>query len=410
MRILIISHFLPYPPKGGSFLRNYNLLKETAANHEIHMLTFHQAVHLKDGGTLEERIKAIAGFCNHLEVFDIPTDRNRLSWYTLLLLNVFAPTPYSVWRFWSRPMVNAIRRQLREHSFDLIQIDTIALAAFARLAPSLPKLLVHQNIESELLYRRSRYVRNPPAKAYLALQAWKLRRFERKASRMVDHHTTVSGQDRETLLRISPGSKVTVVPNGVDPGYFKATTDTVEPNSLIYVGGMTWFPNYDAILYFIDLVWPLIKKDVPEAKLTHIARQISNEFTRMAENDPALRFLGFVDDIRPAMSRSAVYIVPLRIGGGTRLKILDAMSMGKAIVSTSIGCEGIDVTDGHDILIADTPAEFAAKTVELMRNPQLRDTLSKNARETVTKKYAWNVIAPELEEAYRRTVQAVSGG
>jgi glycosyltransferase involved in cell wall biosynthesis len=264
---------------------------------------------------------------------------------------------------------------------------------------------VHQNIESELLYRRSRYVRNPLAKAYLALQARKLRRFERKASRIVDHHATVSERDRETLLRISPGSKVTVVPNGVDPEYFKKTIDAVESNRLIYVGGMTWFPNYDAMLYFIDHIWPLIKKEVPDAKLTHIGRQTSNEFARKAESDPALRFLGFVDDIRPEMSRSAVYIVPLRIGGGTRLKILDAMSMGKAIVSTSIGCEGIDVTDGHDILIADTPAEFAAKTVELMRNPHLRDTLSKNARETVIKKYAWNVIASELEEAYRRTVQ-----
>lgn len=372
------------------------------------MLTFHQQAHLKDGPPLEERIREIGKLCRCLEVFDIPTDDNRLSWYLLLLGNLFWPTPYSAWRFWSSRMVSAIKAQLKYHRFDLMQIDTVALSNYARLAPSLPKLLVHQNVESQLLYRRSRYVGNPLAKAYLTLQARKLRRFERTAAGLVQCQTTVSDGDRKTLLNICPGSDIAVVPNGVDPEYFRSTDDPVEPKTLIYVGGMTWFPNYDAMRYFFDDIWPLIRKEVLDVRVVHAGQHTTDEFLRMAETDPALRFPGFVDDIRPDISRAAVYVVPLRVGGGTRLKILDAMAMGKAIVSTSIGCEGIEVTDGHDILIADTPEQFAARVIELIRKPQMRATLSENARQTVINKYAWKVIVPILEETYRRTMQAIS--
>jgi glycosyltransferase involved in cell wall biosynthesis len=407
MKILIISHFLPYPPKGGSPLRNYNLLKETAAEHELHMFAFYQKVHLKDGGSLEKRVEEIGKFCDHLEVFPIPTDRSAMSFRMLLLGNLFSRQPYSAWRFYSRDIELAVKRHLDKHEdFDLLQLDTIALANFVRVAPELPTVLVHQNVESQLLYRRSEYLGNPLAKRYMAYQAWKLKQFESWADRRVDCHTTVSEEDKQTLAAHAPNAEIMVVPNGVDPDYFRPTDDSQDSNNLIYVGGMTWFPNLDAIRFFLDDIWPAVKQQVPEARLTHIGRQTTNEFQSRADTDRSLNFLGFVDDIRPDMTRAGVYIVPLRIGGGTRLKILDAMSMGKAIVSTSIGCEGIEVTDGHDIVIADTAADFAARTVELMKDPARREQIGRHARQTVEQKYAWPVIAPRLNDAYKLAVEA----
>jgi glycosyltransferase involved in cell wall biosynthesis len=404
MKILLITHLVPYPPKGGVTLRNYNLLKETATHHEIYMVTFYQRVHHKDDESLQEGIEEIRKLCHHLEVFRIPTDYSRLGWYRLLFFNLFSPTPYSAWRYASKKMTAAIKKLLGEQNFDLMEIGTIALGNFGRLAPDLPKVLVHHNIESQLLFRRSKYLNNHLAKLYTAYQARKLRRFERKIAATIDYHTTCSHLDRDLLLENIPSARVEVVPNGVDTDYFRATSDPPVPGRLIYVGGMTWFPNYDAMKYFIEDIWPLVKKELPDASLVHIGRQTSGEFEKITRKDPAIRFLGFLDDIRPEITRADVYIVPLRIGGGTRLKILDALSMSSAIVSTSIGCEGIEVTDGKDILIADDAASFARKIIELCRDGELREKIKKQARQTALEKYSWKIIAPILEDVYRRTV------
>jgi glycosyltransferase involved in cell wall biosynthesis len=213
----------------------------------------------------------------------------------------------------------------------------------------------------------------------------------------MDFQVTVSENDRQTLLEYCPDAKIAIVPNGVDPDYFSPTNDKEEPNSVIYVGGMTWFPNLDAMKYFSADIWPLIKREMPGASMKHVGKRAGLDPSRAISADPSIEFLGFVDDIRTEITKSAVYIVPLRIGGGTRLKIFDAMSMGKAIVSTSIGCEGIDVTDGHDIMIADTPDDFAQKVIQLMQDPDLRERLSRNARRSVEERFSWKKIAPRLE-------------
>ncbi len=409
MKILLVTHLIPYPPTGGVALRNYNLLKETSANNEVFLLTFYQRAHHKDQAAVERGIEGIRELCKHLEVFEIPTDRNKPAWYLLLLANLFSLSPYSPWRYYSAKMVKAIERLLEEHTFDVMEIGTIALANYGKLAPSVPKVLVHHNIESQLLYRRSKYVKNWFAKAYLSLQARKLKRFERRVSEFIDSHTTCSVEDKKTFLRIADKAQVEVVPNGVDTEYFANTGDQEEPDNLIYVGGMTWYPNYDAMLYFIDDILPLVKEEIPEIRLTHIGRQTGDEFSRMAEKNKALEFLGFVDDIRPEMSKAAVYIVPLRIGGGTRLKILDAMSMGCAIVSTSVGCEGIEVTDGKDIIIADEADAFARKIIQMVRDPNMRRSLRDNARKTAVDKYSWKKIAPRLEDVYRKLASPDTG-
>ncbi len=400
MRILLITHLMPYPPRGGCTLRNFNLIRECARRHEIHLLTFYQKAHLDNPESFQSNIKEMRKYCKVVKVYDIPTDGRKFAWYSLLLLNMLSPTPYSVWKFYSRAMVRAVRAHASAHSFDLVEIGTIALANFAKLVPDLPCLMVHHNIESELLMRRSRSIKSILSRAYVALQARKLRRFERRACLSFDLHTTVSERDKRTLQEICPGARVTVVPNGVDTDYFRPAEVQIGDNSLIFIGGMSWYPNLDAMTHFTRDIWHLIRSKLPDASMNLIGRMPSKEILDFSQNNPSFKVLGFVDDVRPLMAKAAAYVVPIRVGGGTRLKILDAMAMGKAIVSTSIGCEGIEVTDGKDIVIADEPADFADKTVELLRNSELRERLGKNARETAERLYSWGKIAPTLERAY----------
>jgi glycosyltransferase involved in cell wall biosynthesis len=403
MKILIISHFLPYPPHGGSLQRNFNLIKETSKNNEIYLLTSTQRKLIPDEKNLNESIKALGEYCKYLKVFKIPTDYNRIKWYLLLFLNLFSLIPYSVWRFESKAMIREIKKQLKDNRFDIIQIDTIALAQYAMLAPDLPKILVHQNVESSLLLRRSANEKNPLVKLYLFLQGKKLRRYERKVAPNFDINITVSETDKLEFEKVTPQARFEVVPNATDTEYFKPQGN-VRSKDLIFAGGLTWYPNKDAMLYFCNEIFPLIKKRLSGVKMNIIGRYPPRELQRLAMNDRDINLLGYVNDVRGHIAEAAVYVVPIRVGGGTRLKILDAMSMSKAIVSTCIGCEGIEVDDGKDIIVADDPEEFAAQVVDLLRNAEKRIKLGENARKKAVDNYSWSRIAPLFEEVYARAV------
>lgn len=405
MKILLIAHLLPYPPSGGSSLRNFNLIKEAAKQHELHLLTFYQIAHFRNPSDyaveLKNAVEAMKKYCRHVEVFKVPTDGRVLAWNSLLFMNLFSATPYSAWKFRSREMSDAITRHAGKHSFDLAEIATIGLANYRDVLEGLPCVIVHQNIESELLIRRSKSMANPFSRAYIARQGHKLRLFEKRACEVFDYHTTVSERDRQLLLKIHPQVKAHVVPNGVDTEYFKPLDDTVQPNSLVFVGGMTWYPNLDAMKYFTEEIWHLIRAEVPDLSMNVIGRNPNRIIKEFAQCEPGFQPLGFQEDVRPHVTKAAVYVVPIRVGGGTRLKILDAMAMGKAVVSTSIGCEGIDVMDGVDIVIADTAKEFASKTVQLLSDSAMREEIGRNARKKAVERYSWKMIYPELEFVYR---------
>lgn len=404
MKILLITHLLPYPPTGGCSLRNFNLIKECSKNNDLYLITFYRKIHLKGDTSLEKAIDKMKEYCKEVHVFEIPSERSKLLWYILLIFNSFTPTPYSAWIYKSSKMIRFVKQFVNNNKIDVIELGEIGLFNYAGLFPDLPKVLVHHNIESQLLFRRSKAEKNILAKLYLFIQAVKLKRFEFRACKDIEYHTTVSANDMNTLKAINPNVKVEVVSNGVDVDYFRPDNIKVEDNSLIFIGGMSWLPNYDAMIYFKDQIWPLLKKEIPDIKITIIGKNPAKDLIDFSHSDKMFQVTGFVDDIRTHMSKAAVYIVPIRIGGGTRLKILDAMSSGKAIVSMSIGCEGIDIKDRFDIYIADKPEDFANDVIELLRDKNKRELLGKNARETATNKYSWGKISPILESVYQKTV------
>jgi len=214
----------------------------------------------------------------------------------------------------------------------------------------------------------------------------------------------MSEPDAAQLRAIAGPVPMALVPNGVDTEYFVPRPGSETP-ALIYTGGMNMFANRDAVSYFIEQVWPRIRAAVPEARFYAVGQDPSAELRRAATPESGVIVTGYVDDVRPYVARSAVYVVPLRVGGGTRLKVVDAMAQGKAIVSTSIGCEGIDVTHGENIRIADDPATFAEQCVGLLRDPAARARLGAAARGLAERCYAWPAIGDRLQAAYEQATE-----
>jgi len=396
----MINHFVPYPPHGGCLQRSFNLLREVSKNNTIHLLALNQRTLLPDEKSINASIKALNEHCNAIKVFGIPLDLSRIKWYVCLFLNIFSLTPFTVWWFRSRAFADEIEKQIQSNRFDLITFDTIDLFQYAQFAPNIPKVLNHHNVESTLLLRRSANEKNPFIKFYLYIQGRKLRRYEKKVVGKADVNLTVSESDSEILRKLAHFGRYEVVPNGTDIIYF---TPARKSNSkeLVFIGGMNWYPNRDAMIYFYNSIYPLIKKEIPEVVMNIIGQDPPREIERLAEHDTSLRIHGFVKDVRDWLSHSAVYVVPIRVGGGTRLKILDAFACGKALVSTSVGCEGIDVTPGENILIGDSPEEFARQVIRILNDNTLRKKLEINARTLVESKYSWKIIGHHLDEIYQ---------
>jgi glycosyltransferase involved in cell wall biosynthesis len=205
--------------------------------------------------------------------------------------------------------------------------------------------------------------------------------------------------DKDTLESDSPQTEVKVIPNGVDTNYFKVSDGQPITNNVVFAGGMNWFPNRDAILYFSEEIWPLLKTEIPDLSFTLIGSSPPKKILDLGKTEK-IEVMGFVDDVRPYLARAAAYIVPIRAGGGTRLKILDALASGKAVISTSTGCEGLKVTPGRNILIGDSPAEFAKQVIKVCTDGDLMKSLGEEGRKLVEEKYSWKMIGDDLNSLY----------
>jgi len=404
----MITHFVPYPPNAGNLQRNYNLLREISKTHDVHLITLTQRTLLPEKTLLDQAIEKLSGFCTTIQVFPIPSDRNRLLWYLLLLGNIFSTVPYSVWRFHSCKMKKSIQKFLKKITIDVIHVDTIDLAGYALPYKFIPKVLNHHNIESNLLFRRANFSKNPLKKWYINFQAKKVRSFERQVLPLFDYNITVSPIDQSSLVELAHNCKTTVVANGTDTDFFIPTHYKHEC-TIIFAGGFHWIPNADAMYFFCSEIFPLIQREIAEVKMKIIGDHPPRELSILASNNSGINILGFVPDIREHFARAAVQVVPLRIGGGTRLKILDGLAMGKAVVSTSIGAEGLELRDGFNILFADTVEAFATKVIKLLKNPRIRERLGKNGRSTVEKKYSWRIITPVLINTYSSLLKNEKG-
>lgn len=398
MRILAVDEEIPYPPNSGKRLRTYKLFEQLAAEHEIKWLCRSlEGVEYDSRGLLELGIDC--------EVIGPPIPRKSgLGFYGSLFANFFSRYPYVVARHRSGTMAARISEIARSDGIDLIHCEWTPYAVNMISPPvRLPAVLSTHNVESQIWQKTCRVQRNPLKKLYFLMQWKKMELFEKRQCRRFGRVLAVSEQDRRLLSRWAPFDRIDVVPNGVDTDYFQpAGTDMEEPNSVVFLGSLDWHPNIDAVEYFIGSIWPLVTKSLDGCRFIVIGRNPSPALRRMLPPDGSVEVRADVPDVRPHLKSASACVVPLRIGGGSRIKILEAFAMAKALVSTTVGAEGLEVQPGKHLLLADTPVGFASALVRLLRDGEMRARMGAAARALVEERHRWNVLARAVEESWKR--------
>ena len=386
MKILWVKAGGLVPPDTGGKIRSYNILRQLAKHHAVTFFTFY-AAHENDAHAELSRI-----FERAIQIpLDLPPAKSAGE-----LLNyaahLFSREPYNLTKY-CRPVVRKkLHALLQEETYDVVLCDFLMAAGVIPWDWPCPKVLFTHNVEAVIWQRHFEMARNPLWKA-ISWREWKaMEAAERRYLRKADQVLTVSENDREVFARFLDPRKLTVIPTGADTEFFQPSSgETETPNSLVFTGSMDWLPNEDGILYFADEIFPLIRRHVPDVTLSIVGRKPSRRVKDLASRVPNIQVTGWVEDVRPYLAKGAVCIVPLRIGGGTRLKIFEAMSMAKAVVSTSIGAEGLPVKNGEHILLADDPASFAETTLQLLGNASQRAQIGQSLRTTTVRRRLWQV-------------------
>lgn len=388
MRILWLKTELLHPVDKGGKIRTYNMLKELKREHHVTYLT------LDDGSASAADRENASEYCH--ELICIPHARREKftpGFYVELFFNLMSSHPYAIKKYESRAMRREIVERARQGAFDLLVCDFLAPAANVPAELTTPAVLFQHNVEAMIWKRHYEVQTNPVKKAYLYGQWQKMRRFEREMCRRFDSVIAVSAEDREQMKHEYGAEAVFDVPTGVDTEFFQPSGRVKPaPHSLVFTGSMDWLPNDDAIRYFTREIMPLIKSKVPDLTLTVVGRNPAPALLDLSKEDPSLIMTGRVDDVRPYIESAAVYIVPLRIGGGTRLKIYEAMAMEKALVSTTIGAEGLPLTNGVELLLADEPATFADAVVRVLNDQDYANDLGQRAAAVVRENFGWRQV------------------
>ncbi len=397
--LLFLSQTLPYPPDGGVWIRTYNLLRVLARHYSITMLCFERAISPDQGFAFDEA--ASLGALRQLgeaDAFPIPQRHSRLRFAADHLRSLLSGRVFTHYLYDSATVRERVRAAVASGRFDLAHVDSLDLSAYLPLLRGLPVACTHHNVESELLRRRARSDDSAPVRLYAARQATLMEATEREWCARVALNVAVSEPDAAALQRLAPDGRYVVVPNGVDTQAFRPGQD-IDGGGLVFVGGANWFPNRDALDFFCREILPLLRRRRPGLPVRWVGAAREEDRRRyLAEH--GVELTGYVDDIRPYVHDAECYIVPLRVGGGSRLKILDAWSMGKAVVSTSVGCEGLAAEHGRNILVADEPAAFAAAVERVLEERPLRQALGRGARALAERRYAWDVVGGTLVDAY----------
>lgn len=389
MHILWLKTELLHPVDKGGKIRTYNMLKELKRHHRITYLT------LDDGVASAAERRSALEYCHELVcVPHQPRKKFTAGFYSELLFNLASPLPYAIKKYQSARMRSEIVKRAEAGQINLIVCDFLAPAGNVPFDLKCSTVLFQHNVEATIWKRHYEVQSNAVKKGYLFGQWRKMRAFERKMCRRFDSVVAVSSEDRELMQNQYGVASVFDVPTGVDTNFFRpGGNEQQDPHNIAFTGSMDWLPNEDAISYFTEQVMPRIKLKIPDVTLTVVGRNPYPSLLELARRDPSIVVTGRVDDVRPYMERAAAYVVPLRIGGGTRLKIYEAMAMEKAIVSTAIGAEGLPVKDRVELLLADTAESLAEAVIRVLNNKALANALGARAAATVRENFGWERVA-----------------
>jgi len=401
MKILLLTPYFPYPLNNGGIIRVYHLMVNLATRHEVTVLCLDPVS--------EAQKEGLAVIKKHgINIETVPVAKSQKlehkRFYQLLSLASFKPYQYK--KFYSHAMQKLLNKHLQHGNYDLFMAE-FSQMGYYHMRTSIPRYIDQHNVEYEIMQRTYETEKNPLRKLLAYSEYKKFYRQEITNCNKFTACLTTSQRDAEIIQSRSPDLQCHVIPNGVDSDFFRRGSEQADPNMILFTGTISYYPNTEGILWFHKTTWPLIKAKNPDAKFCIAGKEPPVEVKRLAETDDSIIVTGTVDDMRDYYNKAAVVVVPLRVGGGTRLKILEGMAMEKAIVSTSMGAEGIDHTNGENILLTDTPEDFCDAIVSVMSDATVRSKLEKGGRALVEEKYDWQAVSATLsdvfETKYRKT-------
>ena len=403
VRILWVKAGKLLPVDTGGKIRSFNILKQLALRHDVTLLSYYGG---GDDFAYESELRE--QFAGALALHTGPLDRSKASRLLDFARRSLSPAPYAVSKFTSPLVRRRIVEWDRERAFDVIVCDFLAASLNFPLSLRTPTVLFQHNVESMLWQRRADTESHPVKRLVTVREARKMHRYERETVGRFRHVIAVSDIDRQAMATMTDPRDIHVVPTGVDTRAFRPDVRNDQPRpELLFLGSMDWEPNIDAVRYFCESIWPSVLARVPDARFRVVGRQPPSSIQRLASDN--IEIVGRVPSVGEHLHRAAVFVVPLRIGGGTRLKIYEAMGAGKAVVSTTIGAEGLDVEHGTNILLADAPEAFATAVVRLLQSPAERRALENGALDLAAR-YDWSAIAVRFEEVLRHVAGATPTG
>ena len=401
-KILWLSHFVIYPPHGGARIRSYHLFRELCKEFDVTLIMLDPRGKRFVGRDVNREIQELAKLATSVTYLPLRLNSTFIGKVYFLLASLVSQTPVTVKMLARSRYRRLIAKIARNSPFSAVHIDNIELCYYLPACDTLPIVINHHNIESQLLKREAEHKTNPLLRYYFQLQGTRLAETERHFTPKARINFAVSELDKRQFEKLYPSAKFEVIRNGVDLHYFYYTNERLSrpATTLIWVGSMHWFPNQDATTFFLEKIWPDLSLRRPEIRLLLVG-QSPPELARSVINSDRIDTPGYVDDARLYLRQGDIYIVPIRVGSGTRLKILDAFASGIPLVSTSIGCEGLEVVDREHLLIRDKPEDFIKGIVELLDSAEMRSHLASAGRRFVEENYSWDSIGEKLRSCYR---------
>ena len=396
MKLLWVKAGGLLPPDMGGKIRSYHILKQLARRHQITLFSFYPQ-HPDD-----QHLRGNGFFAKIVPVpLPLPPHRS-LAEYLRAARLMAAGRPVTIEKFLSPEVRRRYAELIASSAFDVIVCDFLVPGALMHWHTPPPTILFTHNVEAQVWQRHYKVASNPFVKTAAWLEARALATAERRYVQAADHVLAVSENDRAFFFQYVEPDRVSVVPTGVDTEYFQPSAQSEQPDTMVFTGTMDWLPNEDGVAYFAGKILPLIHREIPQAVFCVVGRRPPRRITALASANVVVT--GTVEDIRPYLAKAAVCVVPLRSGSGTRIKIFEAMAMGKAVVSTTVGAEGLPVRHAENIILADTPADFARQVVHLLRDSQRRAQLGQAARQFVEENCGWPAAAAHFDQILARVV------
>lgn len=395
MKILWVKQGKILPVDTGGKIRTYNILRHLASRHDVTLISTYGG---RQTPAYESDLRQ--HFPNSIVIWTgAPEDSDGIVKQVVhYIARAGSSVPYAVSKFSTREVRRIVKRELDSYEYDVAVCDFLKASLNFPKQLNTPTVLFQHNVELSIWQRQAECEKHWLKKLVFTIEAAKMRRYEAAAIKRFHHVVAVSDVDRKLMAGVDP-QNITVVPTGVDLQQFRAEDNPPAlRHEVIFLGSMDWNANVDAVTYFCEKSWPRVLSNIPDAKFRIVGRNPHPNVKKLASN--SVEVTGTVSSVIEYLKSAAVVVVPLRIGGGTRLKIYEAMAMGKAIVSTAIGAEGLDVRDGRDIILSDEPEDFAWQIISLLRDESARERLGMGAVQTANK-YDWSIIADRFEKVLR---------